>query len=620
MRKLLPVVVVILLVLPATARAGDVAMRVQEIPLGRALAAAPGPVNFNMLGLHWIGSGSVAYRTRSLRGRWRPWHAADSENSTGAWHDGNLDWTGASSNVQFRVTGDIRRLRSYELWSRVTSAPVRTVASADEPPIVSRAGWHAEEEIVRAAPLFAPVLRLAVVHHTAGTNSYTRAEAPAIVRGIEVYHVRGNGWNDIGYNFLVDRFGTIYEGRGGGIDKNVIGAHALGFNAGTVGVALIGNFMSAVPTAAQQAALVRLLAWRLDVAHIDPQSTVVYTSGGNAKFRAGKVVTLRAISGHRDTGPSECPGNAAYALLPSIIKRVAATGLPKLYAPTVAGVIGGPVRFQARLSSPLAWTVSVADRSGKLVASGAGTGTLVDWTWRSAGTRKGVYTWTISAPGIRVASGTIGGGATQPPPPPPTKLSLTNVAVNPAVVGPAPDGTGGTTTITFTLGGPARVTGVATDATGRTVAQVLDENAPAGNQTFLWDAAALPDGRYSISLTASVGAKHVTKKAGFVVDRTVTGLQASTTTVSPNGDGVDDTVTLTFTLTQDVPLRVDVVQGGVVLATLFQGQPGLGPHTVTWDGTANGALVAPGHYQLAVTVTDALGDVQIPVAVSVTAG
>ena len=79
--------------------------------------------------------------------------------------------------------------------------------------------------------------------------------------------MQGNGWNDIGYNFLVDRFGTVYEGRGGGIDQNVIGAHAQGFNSGTVGVALVGNFIAATPTEAQQDALVRLLAWRLDVAH-----------------------------------------------------------------------------------------------------------------------------------------------------------------------------------------------------------------------------------------------------------------------------------------------------------------------------------------------------------------
>ena len=121
-----------------------------------------------------------------------------------------------------------------------------------------------------------------------------------------------------------------------------------------------------------QDALVKLLAWRLDVAHVDPLSTVVYTSGGNAKFKAGKIVTLRAISGHRDTGPSECPGNDAYALLPAIAKRVSLTGLPKLYSPTVAGALGGPVRFQARVSSALPWTVTITDQLGKIVASGTG--------------------------------------------------------------------------------------------------------------------------------------------------------------------------------------------------------------------------------------------------------
>src|SRR5205085_7245747 len=257
--------------------------------------------------------------------------------------------------------------------------PLRRVSLTGSPLLIDREAWGANETIRRAPPSYAATLQFALAHHTAGTNSYTRAQSAAIVRGIEVYHVKGNGWNDIGYNFLVDRFGTIYEGRGGGIDQNVIGAHAQGFNAGTVGVALMGNFSSATPTAAQRAALVRLLAWRLDVAHIDPRSTVLYTSGGNAKFRAGKLVTLRAISGHRDTGPSECPGSAAYALLPGIARRVAATGLPKLYAPSVAGLIGGPVRFQARLSSALAWTVVVADRAGKTVASGNGTGLLVDW-------------------------------------------------------------------------------------------------------------------------------------------------------------------------------------------------------------------------------------------------
>ena len=310
-----------------------------------------------MLGLHWIGGGSVVYRTRSLHGTLAPVAAPTRRRQPYgrvARRQPRLDRR-VRSSVQFRVAGPctatafVRAVDARHLGSGARHRVGERAARS------SRAqAWGADEEIVRAPPIIAPTLRLAVVHHTAGTNSYSRAQSAAIVRGIEVYHVQGNGWNDIGYNFLVDRFGTVYEGRGGGIDRNVIGAHAQGFNSGTVGVALIGNFMAATPTKAQQDALVRLLAWRLDVAHLDPLSTVVLTSGGNAKFRAGKLVTLRAISGHRDTGPSECPGTRAYALLPALARRVAATGLPKLYAPTAAGSPGTPVRFQARLSSALA--------------------------------------------------------------------------------------------------------------------------------------------------------------------------------------------------------------------------------------------------------------------------
>jgi hypothetical protein len=614
MKKLLLAAALAAFVVPPSAQAGDVSMRVREIPLGaRMLSASTPAANFNMLGLHWIGSGAVAYRTRSLHGTWRPWRAADADNRTGAWHDGNLDWTGASSSVQFRVSGPVRRLRSYELWTRVTSAPARATASANEPAIVSRQAWGADEEIVRAPPIIAQTLRLAVVHHTAGTNSYSRAQSAAIVRGIEVYHVQGNGWNDIGYNFLVDRFGTVYEGRGGGIDRNVIGAHAQGFNSGTVGVALVGNFMVATPTRAQQDALVRLLAWRLDVAHLDPLSTAVLTSGGNAKFRAGKPVTLRAVSGHRDTGPSECPGNRAYALLPALARRVAAIGLPKLYAPTAAGSPGTPVRFQARLSSALAWTVVVTDKSGKVVASGRGTGSVVDWTWQSAGVPKGVYTWTISAPGVRVATGTLGKSAPLPPEP----LSLTNLAATPSVITPAGDGTGSEATVGFTLGGTALVTARVLDASGAGLGTVFSEQRPAGNNTFVWQLATLPDGRYRLAVTAASGTRSVTKAADVVVDRTLTGLVASARAISPNGDGVSDGLTLSFTLTQNVPMRIDVEQAGVVLATPFQGQPGVGPHTLDWDGTANGAPLPDGRYVVVATISDALGDVQLPLPLTI---
>jgi hypothetical protein len=470
---------------------------------------------------------------------------------------------------------------------------------------------------VRARPLFARAVRLTVVHHTAGTNSYTRAQAAAIVRGIEIYHVQGNGWNDIGYNFLVDRFGTVYEGRAGGIDKNVIGAHSEGFNTGTAGVALIGNFSHATPPRAQQDALVNLLAWRLDVAHVDPLSTVVYISGGNYKFRSGKNVTLRAISGHRDTGPSECPGAVAYALLPGIAKRVSVTGLPKLYTPTVIGALGGLVRFQARLSSSLPWTVTVVDQLGRTAASGSGRGTAIDWTWSSLVAGKGLFTWTITAPGTRPATGTI--GVARPIPVP--ALSLTNLAATPSVITPNADGTDDAMTVSFTLGTAAIVTAQVLDGGGAPLLTLLNEQRSAGNNTFGWGAHVLPDGRYRMVVTARSGTKAVTKSADVVVDRTLAALQAVPTVISPNGDGFNDATTLSFMLAQNVPVRLDIVQAGIVVGSPFQGQLGIGPQTLVWDGSGFGAPLFDGTYLATITVTDQLGDVQLsrPITIDNTA-
>jgi hypothetical protein len=606
------------LVVPSLAHAGEVAMRVHEVPLGtRALAATRAPMNFNMLAVHWIGGGSMSYRVHRLHGRWSSWVAADADvapdGGTGRWHEGNLDWTGAADAVQFRPRGDVRRLRSYELWSRVTAQAARHVSSTGTPSIVSRSGWGADEEIVRARPIIAAADRLAIVHHTAGTNAYTPAQAAAIVRGIELYHVKGNGWNDIGYNFLVDRFGTVYEGRGGGIEKNVIGAHSEGFNTGTFGVALIGNYARATPPKAQRDALVNLLAWRLDVAHIDPLSTVVYASGGNAKFKAGKNVTLRAISGHRDTGPSECPGAGTYVLLPGIAKRVSLTGLPKLYSPSVTGALGGPVRFQARLSSPLPWTVTVVDQLGRTVATWSGLGTAVDWTWSSVVAGKGLFTWTIASPGARPATGTIGIGRPVPPP----ALSLTNLAATPSVITPNADGSGDVMTVSFTLGTASLVTAHVLDQTGAPMVTPINEQRTAGNNSFEWAAHVLVDGRYRIVVTAKSGTRSVTKSADIVVDRTLAGLQAMPMVISPNGDGVNDATTLSFALAQNVPVRLDILQAGVIVGSPFQGQLGIGPQTLAWDGSGFGAPLYDGTYQATITVTDQLGDVQLAVPITI---
>src|SRR5207237_7256922 len=194
--------------------------------------------------------------------------------------------------IRYRLTGQVRRLRAYFVHTTAVAVPPRTLSIAGSPLIVPRLGWSANERIRRAPPRYAPAVRFAVVHHTAGSNTYSRAQPPAIVRAIEIYHVLGNGWNDIGYNFLVDKYGQVYEGRYGGIARNVVGAHAQGFNTGSVGVALIGSYGSTAPSVAAVRALAALLAWRLDLAHVDPRSSLTYLSGGNARFPAGTPVFL----------------------------------------------------------------------------------------------------------------------------------------------------------------------------------------------------------------------------------------------------------------------------------------------------------------------------------------
>ena len=191
-----------------------------------------------MVGLHWQGTGTPLFRTRSLSGRWSAWLAADDDwgRDGSGWRKGAAEWTGAADAIQYRLRGRVTALRAYFLWSPVERIPARRLSIAGSPTIIPRESWGADESIRRdKRPVYAPALRFVLIHHTVNTNNYTPAESAAIVRGDYVYHVKGNGWDDIGYNFLVDKYGQVFEGRYGGIDKAVVGAHSLGFNKGSAG-------------------------------------------------------------------------------------------------------------------------------------------------------------------------------------------------------------------------------------------------------------------------------------------------------------------------------------------------------------------------------------------------
>lgn len=184
------------------------------------------------------------------------------------------------------------------------------------PRIVTRRGWGANEKLREKKFKYTKTVKAAFVHHSASGNGYRCSRAPAVLRSIYRYHVKSQGWADFGYNFAVDKCGRIYEGRAGGITKPVLGAHTLGFNSSSMGIAVLGDYNRAAPSAAAVRAVARLTAWKLGLygAH-NPKWSVTMTSAGSGKYKKGARVKLRVISGHRDGFATECPGARLYGKL-----------------------------------------------------------------------------------------------------------------------------------------------------------------------------------------------------------------------------------------------------------------------------------------------------------------
>jgi hypothetical protein len=670
----------------------------RDLPVGnaRTTTATAATPRFDLVGLHWQGKGAVQFRTRRIDGSWSSWRTADAEDAlpdrgtaeaaaSRGWTLGEPVWVRESDRIDWRAAPHIRRLRAYFVRSPAERDSLRVTSQAGAPEIIPRAGWNANERIVKERPLYAKAIRLAVVHHTATPNDYSPEQSAAIVRAIELYHVKANGWNDIGYNFLVDRFGHVFEGRRGGITRNVIGAHAQGFNTGSVGVAVIGNFTKATVPPAALDGLTRLLAWRLDLAHVDPQSTFSLDSRGNPQYPVGEPVVLRAISGHRDTYPTACPGKL-YGQLDRLAAQVAATGGPKLYAPLARGSIGRIVRFSGQLTEPLPWTIAVAASSGKVVASRSGFGRRISWSWSSAGLAKGRYVWTMGAgPRVLPARGTIGGRLLVPetpptlpavppvaippsappppprppkspppkpsvpkpppkppppkppppkppppakPPPPPAKPPppppplLRSLLVTPGVVSPNGDGYADELGISYVLGARASVTAAVLDTSGAELTSIfVDQRQSARTISFSWPPIDLPDGAYTLVVTARADDGRLrTETAGFTIDRTLSFLWLDSPLLSPNGDGVSDTLGIFFVLSAAASTTVEILQDGVAIATLYNGLLQAGPFSVRWDGTSATGLVPDGHYEVRVTVVDWLGTTTQSAAFDVSSG
>ncbi|MFD3665346.1 peptidoglycan recognition protein [Streptomyces sp. NPDC058659] len=199
------------------------------------------------------------------------------------------------------------------------AAPVAAVAAkpyiGPRPKIITRKGWGADEKLREKGFVYTKSVKAAFVHHSATGNNYTCRQAPSVLRGIYRYHVLSSGWRDFGYNFAVDKCGTIYEGRAGGVAKPVLGAHTLGFNTNSMGVAVLGTYSKTNPPAAVLTAVAKLTAWKLGLHGVDPKGTTYLTSGGGNLYKKGTKVKLRTIAGHRDGFATECPGARLYGKL-----------------------------------------------------------------------------------------------------------------------------------------------------------------------------------------------------------------------------------------------------------------------------------------------------------------
>ena len=336
------------------------------------------PRRFDLIGLRWANGSHAEAQVRARRrgGKWTRWvtlHPTGDHGPDRGRVPAGTDpaFTGAADEFQLRLRGAPRALRARFVRALPTATVARRLArrvrnrrgaraakvpQAGAPPaMVSRSAWGADSVPPREPPLYGEV-QLAFVHHTVNANDYGPEDSAGIVLAIARYHRDGNGWNDIGYNFLVDKYGQIFEGRAGGIDQAVVGAQAQGWNSTSTGVACLGTFSEVAQTPAGLDALARVIGWKLTVHAVPTQGaiTVVSAGGETNRYPSGTPVSFERISGHRDGNNTSCPGDSLYAQLAQLRTLATqyagpTTGLSVYATPEVRGLkpvdVGGSLRF-----------------------------------------------------------------------------------------------------------------------------------------------------------------------------------------------------------------------------------------------------------------------------------
>ena len=528
-------------------------------------------------------------------------------------------------SVAARVTGSVRHLAASV--AAVSLVPPASAASS-APVIVTRAEWGADESLRSAAPSYAPV-KVAIVHHTASGTTYSRADAPALLRGIYAYHTQSLHWNDIAYNFLVDRFGTIYEGRYGGVTRGVVGAHVYGFNTGSTGVSVIGTFTDEAPPAEAVAALERLLAWKLAVHGLVATGTAQLVCGATEKFAKGTTVTLPVIAGHRQANYTECPGSALYALLPAVrvavAKRMGSALVATLSAsnplisPNGDGILDA-TELDVGITAAADWRLALKDAGGQTVASWSGQGAAATVAWNGtsngSGVPDGVYTAELTA--------TLAGGdatsATAQITVDTAAPRLASAAASPASFSPDGDGQAETASASYSPAEACDVRVGVMDAGGDVVRWLQGWRArDARSYSVTWDGrvssggglATAPEGLYRFDVERRDAAGNIARQGIKVtLDKTLGSPAATPVTISPDGDGVRDATRLGFTLTRKAAVTVRILVGDQVARTLALGDLPAGTHSATWDGRAgSGEYLASCRPTFTVTAVSVLGEI-----------
>ena len=362
------------------------------------VTAATATRPFSLVGVDWTGAtpAGTAVQVRVHEdGAWSDWspldvvadHGPDSAEAvadgvrtgteplmTAPGSDGvqvRVDSLGGQAPTDARIT--LVDPRTSDADASATPTALSTAQAAGDPlrpAIITRAQWGADESLRSRGPIYTGPVKVGFVHHTASTTSYTPAQATAQMRALYAWFTLGLHYSDMAYNFMVDRYGRLYEGRAGGMDKNVLGGHTAGFNQNTFAVSAIGNFDTYKPTTAEADAMVasigRLMAWKLALNHRDPLGTATLvsdSSAGTSSYAVGQKATVPVISGHRDIGSTACPGRYLETLVPRI--RAAARAdmgtqvINPTASPSVSAYGGSGTVLRATTTTRTTWKLEV---------------------------------------------------------------------------------------------------------------------------------------------------------------------------------------------------------------------------------------------------------------------